>query len=74
MESQPGPLTSTDENRFIHFVVFPTHFLENNRMPVGVPLRGRNVILSCPTPQAEFLDQINIRGASGGRGDAGNHG
>ncbi len=60
LEKLIGRDNSTDEDGFIHFVIFAAHFFEDDGMPIGVPLLRGHVIFPCPSSQAQFLDQIHI--------------
>ena len=41
--------------------VFRVHFPKHDRVPRFVTLIGRYVVLSGPSPQANFLNEVNLR-------------
>jgi len=42
----------------VEVFVFAPHFIENDGVPVLVPLIGRNVVLARPGPQTDFLNEV----------------
>src|SRR5262245_24288577 len=51
---------SADQHGFAYFPVLTAHLFQNDRMPGGVALIGRHVILARPAPEPEFLNQVQF--------------